>query len=364
MAETSRQVIVITGVTKGLGRALAEGFAGLGHTVIGCGRSAEEIERLRRNPGAPHDFDVVDVTREDQVKDWAQRTLARHGAPDLLREQRRRDQPQRAAVGGPRRRVRPRGRREPQGRRQRAPPLRAGDDRPRLGRDRQPQLGLGPGHGPEVAPYCAPKWAIEGLTRALAQELPPGLAAVPLNPGIVDTDMLRSCFGDKGQALPRPRGNGRRPPCRSCSSSGPRTTASRSRCLGNDLRGWRKLHSVGLVRLTNGGSCPGPRWVKSCRVRCADRPNAVRNTLISRIFRQGPHSGPCNSGAQPPLWEHEPSTARSDGPRSTGMRHMASANVSSRSRGFWTEPKADQVTAGRGSPSASPTTAATTCRPE
>ena len=34
------------------------------------------------------------------------------------------------------------------------------------------------------------------------------------------------------------------------------------------------------------------RLVKSCRVRCADRPNAVRNTLISRTFRQGPHSGP------------------------------------------------------------------------
>ena len=28
------------------------------------------------------------------------------------------------------------------------------------------------------------------------------------------------------------------------------------------------------------------------RVRCADRPYAVRNTLISRNFRQGPHSGP------------------------------------------------------------------------
>ena len=32
-------------------------------------------------------------------------------------------------------------------------------------------------------------------TVALAQELPRGLAAVPLNPGIIDTDMLRSCFG-------------------------------------------------------------------------------------------------------------------------------------------------------------------------
>jgi NAD(P)-dependent dehydrogenase (short-subunit alcohol dehydrogenase family) len=47
-----------------------------------------------------------------------------------------------------------------------------------------------------VAPYCASKFAIEGLTKALAQDLPKGLAAVPLSPGIIATDMLRSAFGD------------------------------------------------------------------------------------------------------------------------------------------------------------------------
>jgi NAD(P)-dependent dehydrogenase (short-subunit alcohol dehydrogenase family) len=55
-----------------------------------------------------------------------------------------------------------------------------------------------------VAPYCASKWAIEGLTRALAQELPRGLAAVPLNPGIIDTEMLRSCFGGDAAGYPSP----------------------------------------------------------------------------------------------------------------------------------------------------------------
>ena len=47
--------------------------------------------------------------------------------------------------------------------------------------------------GPGVGPYCASKWAIEGLTRSLAQELPAGLAAIPLSPGVVDTEMLRRC---------------------------------------------------------------------------------------------------------------------------------------------------------------------------
>ena len=35
---------------------------------------------------------------------------------------------------------------------------------------------------------CASKWAIEGMTKAVAQELPPPLVAMPVSPGIVDTD--------------------------------------------------------------------------------------------------------------------------------------------------------------------------------
>jgi NAD(P)-dependent dehydrogenase (short-subunit alcohol dehydrogenase family) len=56
--------------------------------------------------------------------------------------------------------------------------------------------GWGRSTSPTVAPYCASKFAVEGLTLALAQELPRGMAAVPLNPGIIDTDMLRSAWGE------------------------------------------------------------------------------------------------------------------------------------------------------------------------
>lgn len=57
---------------------------------------------------------------------------------------------------------------------------------------------------PEVGPYCASKWGVEGLTRSLAQELPPGLSAVALNPGIINTDMLRSCFGEQATSYESP----------------------------------------------------------------------------------------------------------------------------------------------------------------
>ena len=56
----------------------------------------------------------------------------------------------------------------------------------------------------EVGPYCASKWGVEGLTGSLAQELPNGLSAVAFNPGVIDTDMLRSCFGSAAASHEKP----------------------------------------------------------------------------------------------------------------------------------------------------------------
>ena len=64
--------------------------------------------------------------------------------------------------------------------------------------------GWGRSTSPEVAPYCASKWAIEGLTQSLSQELPQGMAVVALNPGIIATDMLRKCMGKEAENFPIP----------------------------------------------------------------------------------------------------------------------------------------------------------------
>jgi NAD(P)-dependent dehydrogenase (short-subunit alcohol dehydrogenase family) len=45
---------------------------------------------------------------------------------------------------------------------------------------------------------------VEGLTRSLAQELPSGLATVAFNPGIINTDMLRSTFGEQANNYETP----------------------------------------------------------------------------------------------------------------------------------------------------------------
>jgi NAD(P)-dependent dehydrogenase (short-subunit alcohol dehydrogenase family) len=197
MAESARKTIALTGATRGLGRALAEGFARLGHTVIGCGRTAEAVEALGATLGAPHELCVVDVACEDQVRAWAERFLGRFGAPDLLvnnaasihRGARLWEIPADEfdrvidvnvkGVAHVLRHVLP----------------------AMVARQTGVIVNLssywGRSTAPEVAPYCASKWAIEGLTRALAQELPKGMAAVPLNPGIIDTAMLRTIFGEK-----------------------------------------------------------------------------------------------------------------------------------------------------------------------
>jgi NAD(P)-dependent dehydrogenase (short-subunit alcohol dehydrogenase family) len=60
--------------------------------------------------------------------------------------------------------------------------------------------GWGRSTSPEFAPYCATKWGVEGLTQAFSQELPAGMAAVALNPGIIHTEMLETCYGDDAAA--------------------------------------------------------------------------------------------------------------------------------------------------------------------
>src|SRR5450755_2455032 len=179
MPATTARRIVLTGATRGLGRALTEQFAALGHTVLGCGRSMEDVERLRLAYAPPHDFAVVDVTDAAGVQAWADRLLEAGGPPDLLLNN--------AALIN----------RNAVLWEVAAAEFNAVVDVNIKGvanvlRAFLPVMvarkagvvvnfssGWGRGTSPEVAPYCATKWAIEGLTRALAQELPRGMAAVP-----------------------------------------------------------------------------------------------------------------------------------------------------------------------------------------
>src|SRR5579862_9090360 len=84
MSTAQPKVVLLTGVTRGLGRAMADEFARLGHTVLGCGRSKHAIGQMVQAFGKPHDFQSVNVAADSEVKSWANRLLNTYGPPDLL----------------------------------------------------------------------------------------------------------------------------------------------------------------------------------------------------------------------------------------------------------------------------------------
>jgi len=201
---SSSKRIVVTGASRGLGRVMVESFVALGHVVSGCARATMVMQQLHERFGDPHDFQTVDVSDERQVQRWARQVLDRVGPPDLLLNN--------AAMIN-----------------QKSPLWRVPTDEfsrlvdvnvkgvfhvihhflpAMIERGSGVVVNFSSGWGrstaTDVAPYCATKWAIEGLTQALAEELPAGLAAVPLNPGIINTEMLASCFADDAAAYPSP----------------------------------------------------------------------------------------------------------------------------------------------------------------
>ena len=195
------RTILLTGATKGLGRALVDRFTEKHCIVWGCGRSAEQVQALQQTYGPPHDFAVVDVANDASVKTWIDRLL-KEQPPDIVINN--------AAIMN-----------------NLAPlwkvPAMEFDALVDVNikgvanviRHVVPAMvqrgtgliinlssGWGRSTAPEVAPYCASKYAIEGLSKALAEELPDGMASIPLNPGIIDTDMLRTCFQDSADHYP------------------------------------------------------------------------------------------------------------------------------------------------------------------
>jgi NAD(P)-dependent dehydrogenase (short-subunit alcohol dehydrogenase family) len=193
--------VVITGVTRGLGRAMVDEFIGLGHHVIGCARTATQIEELNREYPT-HDFQAVDVACASSVKGWADRVFETYGAPDFLLNN--------AAVLN-----------------SRAPLWEVSDQEfssqidinvkgvANVIRYFVPYMmarGLGVmvnftsrwanESEKHMAPYCASKSAVAALTRVVAEELEPfGITALAFNPGVVQTQMLATYLGENTSGM-------------------------------------------------------------------------------------------------------------------------------------------------------------------
>jgi NAD(P)-dependent dehydrogenase (short-subunit alcohol dehydrogenase family) len=201
----SKKAWLITGATRGLGLALARWVANKGYVVYGCGSQASTVAQAQAQLGHPHRIEQVDISDAEAVSAWVNKIFNSAGPhPEWIVNN--------AAIITPN-----------------APLWQvSADDFSRLLainisgsfhviRACVPYLqqqsggvivnfssGWGRSVSPEVAPYCASKWAIEGMTHALAEDLPDTIATYALNPGIIDTAMLRSCFEEGAASCIKP----------------------------------------------------------------------------------------------------------------------------------------------------------------
>lgn len=199
-----RRIIVLTGATRGCGRALVDVFVRGDHVVHGCGRSADRVATLNRTPGAPNLFTTVDVADDSAVQAWARETIDRVGVPDLVVNNAgliNASAPMWEVTAEEFSKV------VDVNLKGTASVMRA--FLPAMVARRSGVVvnfssGWGRATAPEVAPYCATKWAVEGLSQSVAQEVPAGVAVLAVNPGIVHTEMLESCFGQAARSYDDP----------------------------------------------------------------------------------------------------------------------------------------------------------------
>lgn len=216
----SPRTILITGVSKGLGNALALELAKRGHTVIGCSRAQDKLNSLQlelasTTPASPstepnssssnrHLLINADVTSNSSIEQLVRIVMEEKGVPDIIvnnagtinQNNRIWEVPEEefdtvidTNVKGLANVLR------------HFIPLMLPNKK---GIIVNMSSGWGRSGAALVAPYCASKWAVEGLTKSVAKELPEGMAIVALNPGVINTDMLVSCFGSSAELYQTP----------------------------------------------------------------------------------------------------------------------------------------------------------------
>ncbi|KAI7734188.1 hypothetical protein M8C21_004884 [Ambrosia artemisiifolia] len=209
-----QKTVLITGVSRGLGKALALEIANRGHSIIGCSRSQDKLKSLQSqlssssssdgNDNDKHLFLDLDVCSNSSVQELARVVMEKKGVPDIIvnnagtinKNNRLWEVPEEefnsvldTNVKGIANMLR------------HFIPLMI---EKKQGIIVNMSSGWGRSAAAQVAPYCASKWAVEGLTKSVAKELPSGMAAVALNPGVINTDMLASCFGTSASLYQAP----------------------------------------------------------------------------------------------------------------------------------------------------------------
>ena len=196
--------ICITGVSRGLGRAMVNWFHNQGHQVTGIARNESAITKLQQSPGPETAFRSLDILQRNKVHAWAESICDTFGPPDLLLcnagiihpdtpfldlDPEEFDRVQDVNLKGTANVIRAL-----------LPAM--------IQRGTGTVIGFSSGAGvkgyPEISGYCASKHAIEGLCKSLSKEIPDGMAVIPFQPGVIHTDMLDTHYGERAKEYPTP----------------------------------------------------------------------------------------------------------------------------------------------------------------
>lgn len=75
--------LLITGVSRGIGRAIAQRYQNEGFTIVGCASSQQSLQTIRDEQPDWH-MTQVDVGDKAALKLWAASVIDDHGTPDVL----------------------------------------------------------------------------------------------------------------------------------------------------------------------------------------------------------------------------------------------------------------------------------------
>ncbi|MCM8612213.1 3-oxoacyl-ACP reductase FabG [Accumulibacter sp.] len=198
------QIALVTGASRGIGRAIAWHLARLGATVVGTATSAEgaaAISAFLADAGGKGEGRVLEVRDAAQIDALISYLEKNHGAPSVLVNNagitrdnlamRLKDDDWDCVVDTDLKAV---------FRLSRA--VIRGMMKARYGRIINVTSVVGHAGNPGQANYCAAKAGVGGMSRALAREL--GSRNITVNcvaPGFIDTDMTRALDGKQKEAL-------------------------------------------------------------------------------------------------------------------------------------------------------------------
>lgn len=80
----SSKTAIVTGSSRGLGKATAEALLKKGTKVYGLSRSESELDAMAREWGGLFEPVVLDITREEKVRSWVSEAFAGANPPDIL----------------------------------------------------------------------------------------------------------------------------------------------------------------------------------------------------------------------------------------------------------------------------------------